>query len=128
MKIFENDAETLSLMVVGTFETGVPPKVQTSELLMMFNARSKKQRYRIEPQLTIRADGEVIRTRQMKNYGSREEAGGLILEPLLTMTPYDVLAKMAAAKTVTIEIGTAKYELSSNSLEALRDVAKRMVQ
>jgi hypothetical protein len=127
MNIFESDSEKLSIIIVGTFDTRTPPKTQTSELLVSFQARSKNRRFQVEPQMIIRADGEVIRTRQMKNYSFQEEKGWVV-EPLLTMIPYDVLAKMAGAKTVVIEIGAGKYPLSANNLEALRDLAGRFVR
>lgn len=127
MKIYESDSETLSIIIAGSFYTRTPPKTMTTELLVSFQARSKKRRFQVEPKMTIRADGEVIDTGQVKNYSFKEEEGW-VLEPLLTLIPYDVLAKMAGAKTVTIEIGAGKYPLSANNLEALRDLARRFVQ
>lgn len=124
MKIFENESEILSMVVVGSFE-GKKPGASPSELLFMFNANSKQRRYQVEPQLVITADGEVIRTRQMKNYGSRTE-NGRIIEPLLTMIPYDIVVKMANAKKVTLKIAATEYEMTANNLEALRDVASRL--
>ena len=124
MKIFESESETLSIIVVGSFEgkkqTGSP-----SELLFVLNASSKQRRYQIEPQITVTADGEVIRTRQMKNYGARNDKGQII-EPLLTMMPYEIVVKMANAKKVTLKIGTTDYEMTANNLEALRDVVSRL--
>jgi hypothetical protein len=125
MKIYENDSETLSMIVSGSYAGKTPP-APPSELLFVLYASSKQRRYQTEPQLIVTADSEVVRTRQLKNYGARTE-GDRVIEPLLTMMPYDILAKMANAKKVTLKIGTTEYEMTANNLEALRDFASRMV-
>lgn len=98
MPILENERESLSMVVVGSF-SGQKPSTPQSEILFVLNAVSKQRRYQVEPQLVVTADGEVIRTRQMKNYGSRNK-DNKVVEPLLTMMPFDVVTRMAKAKKV----------------------------
>ena len=124
LPIFENGSETLSMIIVGSFP-GQKPTSSQSEILFMLNAASKQSRYQVEPQLVVIADGEVIRTRLMKNYGSRNN-GTMVVEPLLTMTPFDVVTKMTKAKRVTFKINSAEYPLTDNTLEALIDFVSRL--
>ncbi len=125
MKIYENDVESLSMLVSGSY-AGKTPSASPSELLFILYASSKQRRYQTEPQLTVTADGEVVRTRQMKNYGAQTK-GDQVIEPLLTMMPYEILLKMAKAENVVLKIGLKEYALTGNNLEALRDFATRMV-
>ncbi len=126
MTIFDNGSETLSIIVVGSFD-GKKPTTSPSELLFILNASSNQRRYQVEPQLIVTADGEVIRTRQMKNYGFRSDKGRVV-EPLLTMMPYDIVVKMANSKKVVLKVGPTDYFMTANNLEALRDVVSRLVK
>jgi hypothetical protein len=125
MNVYENDSESLSMSVTGSYEGKIAP-ASPSEILFVLHASSKQRRYQTEPQLVVVADGEVVRTRQMKNYGARAD-GNRVIEPLLTMMPYDILVKMANAKKLTLKIGSREYQMTANNLEALRDFVSRMI-
>lgn len=125
MSILKGESESLSMILVGSYD-GQKPTATPSEILMVLNASSKQRRYKFEPILVVTADGVVIRTRQMKNYSSRID-GDRVVEPLLTMMPYEIVEKMTSAKRVVFKINDSEYELTPNNLEALRDFAGRLI-
>lgn len=125
MKIYGGEAESLSMVVVGSY-AGKTPQSPPSELLVVLSVSSNEKRFQFEPMLVITADGEIVRNRLTKKYASRVE-GDRVIEPLFNMIPYDVLVKMANAKKVTLKIGVSEYEMTANNMEALKDVISRMV-
>lgn len=125
MPVMEGEDEALSMILVGSF-SGHSPSDPPSDVLLVLNASSNRRRYQVEPIFVMIADGEVVRTRELKNYGSRK-VSDRIVEPLMTIVPYDVLLKMTTSKKISFTINNSDYQLTDNNLEAIRDFATRLV-
>ena len=114
------------LYLSATFVHADPrrPTRQTVELVII--AASKEIRYRGGHDLAFVCDGRPVPLASMARYESRAGGKGLNVEAVRVTLSRDDLANLAGARKVLGRVGADEFELTSNHLEALRELSSLM--
>jgi hypothetical protein len=94
-------------------------------ILLGFISRSRVAKYNASTHLVLKADGEQISfdSTQLKIFVLDDS----VIEMLFTPIPCNIFLKIANAKSLQVNLGGLKLELTESYLEVLRDVASRTV-
>lgn len=105
------------------------PRLRIRPLLdIYFISVSKEPKHRNSHDLTILADGmRVPVLGSTAQYQSGKGENGLVREVIRASVTYETLFNLIGAKRVTAQLGSTQFELTSNHLESLREVASLMV-
>ena len=104
------------------------PKLRTRPMLdIALVSVSKEARYRNSHDVKILADGARSVMVGPVQYQSGKDAHGLVQEVARATITYETLFNLIQARRVTAQIGSTEFELTSNHLEALREIASLMV-
>lgn len=92
-----------------------------------FISMSKLPRFEFSHVLSLLIDGAPWPVASPVQYSSKKQSDGLILETTKVTLTYDSLINLIQGKKVSAQLGMAKFELTNNHLEALREVANMMM-
>jgi hypothetical protein len=104
------------------------PKLHVRPTLeVAFVSVSKEAKYRASHDLVILADGRRVPFVGAAQYQAGKNESGLVQETIRATLTYDTLFDLIQAKRVTTEMGSTQFELTTNHLESLREMASLMV-
>ena len=104
------------------------PKLRTRPMLeIALISVSKEAKYRNSHDVTILADGIRAPLVSQVRYESGKGEHGLVQEVARATITYETLFNLIQAKRVTTTLGSTQFELTTNHLESLREVASLMV-
>jgi hypothetical protein len=88
---------------------------------------SKEAKYRTSHDLLILTDGLRVPFVGQEHYQTGKNESGLVQEVISATVTYDTLFNLIQAKRVTTRLGSTEFELTTNHLESLREMASLMV-
>src|ERR1044072_5044007 len=105
------------------------PKLQRTRpmLEIALISVSKEAKYRNSHDVMILADGTRLASISQAQYQSGKGEKGLVQEMTRATITYETLFNLIQARRVALRIGSTEFELTSNHLEALREIASLMV-
>jgi hypothetical protein len=103
------------------------PRLRTRPMLdIALISVSKERKYRDSHDVVLLADGMRLALVGPVQYQSGKGDKGLAQEVTHVTITYDTLFKLIGAKRVTALLGGTQFELTSNHLESLREIASLM--
>jgi hypothetical protein len=106
----------------------VDPRLKTKPTIdISFVSISKTPRFEYSHSLSLLIDGQPWPVAAPVQYSSKKQSDGLYLEVTKVTLAYDSLVSLIQGKRVAAQLGMMKFEMTSNHLEALREVANMMM-
>ncbi|MBD0369737.1 MAG: hypothetical protein ICV60_02700 [Pyrinomonadaceae bacterium] len=104
------------------------PRLKTKPTVdISFVSMSKTPRFEFSHALSLLIDGLPWPVAAPVQYSSQKQSGGVYLEITKVTLTYDSLVNLIQGKRVSAQLGMTKFELTSNHLEALREIANMMM-
>jgi hypothetical protein len=106
----------------------VDPRLRAKPTIdISFVSMSKNPRFEFSHALSLLIDGQPWPVAAPVQYSSKKQGDGVYLEITKVTLTYDSLISLIQGKKVSAQLGMAKFELTNNHLEALREVANMMM-
>jgi hypothetical protein len=104
------------------------PRLHTRPLLdISLISVSKEAKYRYSHEMSLTANGSRLPTVGQAQYKSAKGEKGFLEEVTRVTITYETLFSLIQAKRVTAQLGSSQFELTTNHLESLREIASLMV-
>lgn len=124
-KSLTNSGDPLYLAADFAFQD---PRLRTKPTIdISFVSVSKMPRFEFSHALSLLIDGEPWPVAAPVQFSSKKQSDGLYLETTKVTLTYDSLVNLIQGKKVAAQLGMTKFELSTNHLEALREIANMMM-
>ena len=104
------------------------PRLRTKPTIdISFVSMSKMPRFEYSHALSLLIDGQPWPVAAPVRYSSKKQSDGIYLETTKVTLTYDSLINLIQGRKVSAQLGMTKFELSTNHLEALREIANMMM-